>query len=250
MRQEGDSRMPEGKPKRSPRIPPYLSFKTFLNSLDAFTQGIPPKLDRSFWGNQSGINQGLLMGAYRYFMLVNERDESTEALAALTNPNKRAATLKDLIGVQYLFVLEKVGDITKCTLKMLEDAFGEVYSVTGDTRQKAITFFLKAAQFADMPLSPYLLTQLRNEAKKPRKMRQRPVQQEPANPNNHDGPGANSHTAALVGGGRVTITISANPFTMPEEDRKFFFSLVDLIQSFAAEHPETQQQETNEDTEE
>lgn len=239
--------MSEAKPKR---IPPYLPFKTFLNSLDAFSQGVPPKLDRSFWRNQSGINQGLLMGAYRYFYLVNERDESTEYLTALALPDKRAATLKGMIGDQYMIVLDKVGDITKSTLKMLEDAFGEVYSVTGDTKGKAVTFFLKAAQFADMPLSPFLLAQLRNEAKKPRRPRQRTGQPEPIYPNNQNGVGGSSHMAALVGGGRVTITISANPFTMPEEDRKFFFALVDLVQKYAVEHPETQKKETNEEEEE
>jgi hypothetical protein len=132
-------------------------------------------------------------------------------------------------------------------MKMLEDAFGEVYPVTGETRQKAVTFFLKAAQFSDMPLSPYLLTQLRSEPKKPRRIRPRTDQPEPTN-GNQNGAGGNSHTATLIGGGRVTITISANPFTMPEEDRKFFFSLVDLVQRFATEHPETT--ETRENPEE
>jgi hypothetical protein len=235
----------------SKRIPPYLAFKTFLNSLDTLSQGIPTKLDRSFWKNQSGINQGLLMGAYRFFWLVNERDESTEYLITLAqHPDKRAATLKKLITDQYLVVLEK-GDITKSTMKMLEDAFGEVYPVTGETKQKAITFFLKAAKFADMSLSPYLLTQLRNEAKKPRKTRQRAGRQELGNdpPSNQNGSTGSSHTAGLIGGGHVTLTISANPFTMPEEDRRFFFSLVDLVQKYAAEHPETQKEESETDDE-
>src|SRR5216683_5468922 len=162
----------------SKRIPPYLPFKTFLNSLDTLSQGVPPKLDRSVWKGQSGINQGLIMNAYRYFRLVNENDESTADLVTLAqHPDKRPAKMKELINDQYMLVLEK-GDITKSTMKMLEEAFGVIYPVTGDTKQKAITFFLKAAKFADLPLSPYLLTQLRNTAKKPRRPRLRVDQED------------------------------------------------------------------------
>src|SRR5713226_305016 len=107
----------------SKRIPPYLAFKTFLNSLDALSQGVPPKLDRSLWKGQSGINQGLIMNAYRYFGLVNANDESTPDLVLLAqHPEKRASKLKEILKLQYQFVLEK-GDITKSTMRMLEDAF-------------------------------------------------------------------------------------------------------------------------------
>jgi len=37
------------------------------------------------------------------------------------------------------------------TPKVLEDMFVECYAVTGATKQKAITFFLKAARFSDIP---------------------------------------------------------------------------------------------------
>jgi hypothetical protein len=232
----------------SKRIPPYLAFKTFLNSLDALSQGVPPKLDRSLWKGQSGINQGLIMSAYRYFGLVNANDESTPDLALLAqHPEKRPAKLRDMIKDQYMLVLEK-GDITKSTMKMLEDAFGAVYSVQGDTKQKAITFFLKAAKFADMPLSPYLLTQLREAAKKPRRTKPRQNgDDEPIPQPSTLAQGISSHKVQLLSGGQLTITISANPFTMPAEDRSFFFSVVDMLQKYAAEHPEAQQEEAAEE---
>lgn len=232
----------------SKRMPPYLAFRTFLNSFDALSQGIPPKLDRTFWRNQSGINQGLIMNAYRYFYLVDKNDASTEYLASLVqNPEKRPAKLKKMIEDQYMFVLQK-SDITKATMRILEDAFAEVYPVTGATKQKAITFFLKAAKFADMPLSPYLLTSLREAAKKPRRPKQR--NGDPDTPPS-DTPikGLSVHKVQLVGGGELTITINANPFTMPAEDRNFFFSLVDMLQKYGEQHPETQQEETEEEEE-
>lgn len=230
----------------SKRIPPYLPFKTFLNSMDALSQGVPPKLDRSLWKGQSGINQGLIMSAYRYFGLVNANDESTPDLVLLAqHPEKRPAKLRDLIKDQYLLVLDK-GDITKSTMRMLEDAFGAVYPVQGDTKQKAITFFLKAAKFADLPLSPYLLTQLRDAAKKPRRTKRNQNGDDASAPPPAPIQGVSSNTVQLVGGGQVTITISANPFTMPTEDRNFFFSLVDALQKYAQEHPALDEAEEEE----
>ncbi|HYL86948.1 MAG TPA: hypothetical protein VE263_22180 [Candidatus Angelobacter sp.] len=235
----------------SKRIPPYLPFKTFLNSLDTLSQGVPPKLDRSFWKGQSGINQGLIMNAYRFFLLVDANDASTEHLATLAHhPEKRAATLKQLIQEQYMVILDKA-DITKSTMKMLEDAFESTYAVAGDTKQKAITFFLKAAKFADLPLSPYLLGQLRNAPKKPRRSRRTPQDAaETGSTQITQASGLSSHTVQLAGSGRLTITISANPFTMPAEDRTFFFSVVDMLQKYAAQHPEAQQVNDEEEEEE
>jgi hypothetical protein len=237
---------------KTPRIPPYLPFRTFLNSLDALSQGVPPKLDRSVWKSQSGFTQGLIMSAYRYFHLVTDKDDSTQDLVTLAqHPEKRPAKMKELVEQEYFLVLEK-GDITKATMKMVEDAFGEVYSVTGDTRQKAISFFLKAAKFADLALSPYLITQLREAAKRPRRPK-------PRNPNGENGeptpppntliPGVSSHKVQLVSGGQLTITISANPFTMPPDDRNFFFAVVDMLQKYAEQHPEAQQEDIEEEEE-
>src|SRR6267154_5792649 len=102
-----------GNQTTSKRIPPYLAFRTFLNSLDTLSQGVPPKLDRSLWKGQSGINQGLIMNAYRYFGLVNANDESTPDLVFLAqHPEKRPAKVREMIKDQYMLVLDK-GDITK-----------------------------------------------------------------------------------------------------------------------------------------
>lgn len=224
------------------RIPPYLAFKTFLNSLDTLSQGVPPKLDRSFWKGQSGINQGLIMSAYRYFHLVNDNDESTPDLVVLAqHPEKRPAKLRDMITLEYHFVLEK-GDITKSTMRMLEDAFGQVYPIIGATKQKAITFFLKAAKFSDLPLSPYLLTQLRESAKKPRKPKQRELSGDDEAAIIADiasqSSGAVTHSVQLKSGGIVSVTITANPFSMPTDDREFVFGMIDMVQKYESAHKE------------
>jgi hypothetical protein len=152
------------------RVAPYLPFKTFLSSLDVLSHGVPPKLDRTLWRSQSGVTQGLIMNAYRFFGLVEDEladsiDGPTEYLDQMAkHPDKRPEVLRFLIEAQYEPILAR-HDLTKMTLKMLEGAFEQEFSVSGGTKQKAITFFLKAAKFADMPLSPYLSSLLRAAAR-------------------------------------------------------------------------------------
>jgi hypothetical protein len=224
------------------RIPPYLPFKTFLSSVEALSQGVPPKIDRTLWRNQSGINQGLIMAAYRFLGLVKDGDTSTVELASLAgNPSANGPkVMRDIVNFQYAPIIRH--DLTKMTMKMLDTAFDEHFQVSGATKQKAITFFLKASKFADLPLSPYLLTQLRNSSKKPRKPRQR--EQENGNEHSVDvfiqDPNAISHKVELASGGTLTVVVTANPFGMTPEDRQFVFSMIDMVQNYQKADKQTQ----------
>jgi hypothetical protein len=226
------------------RVAPYLPFKTFVSSLDALSHGVPPKVDRMLWRSQSGVTQGLIMNAYRFFGLVEDDDTSNEYLEKMVQPDQRAETLRFLIEAQYEPVLEK-HDLTKMTLKMLEDEFEKNFSVSGGTKQKAITFFLKAARFADMPLSPYLTAQLRATRKK-RGSRPRGQENgggEPLTVGPLPSSATITHMVELVSGGTLTISITANPFKMPQQDRDFVFSLIDKLQQYESEHPSEEAEE-------
>src|SRR5689334_25190575 len=101
------------------RIPPYLPFKTFLSSVEALAQGVPPKVDRTLWRNQSGINQGLIMAAFRFLGLVKEGDTATVELASMAgNPSVNGPkVMRDIINFQYAPIVKH--DLTKMTMKML-----------------------------------------------------------------------------------------------------------------------------------
>jgi hypothetical protein len=234
------------------RSAPYLPFKTFLNSLDTFTHGIPPKLDRTVWKSQAGLVQGLIMNTYRFFGLVDDQDNSTEWLELMVKkPEARPATMRDLILAQYDSIMDQ-HDLTKMTQKMLEDEFEKHYSATGTTKQKAITFFLKAVKFADMALSPFLMNQIRNTAPKKRKVsKARNIQEEDAQ---EQGGGVfviedsnmSTHSIDLASGGKMTLAITANPFKMSGKDREFVFGIIDKLQEYEKENAESES-ETEED---
>ncbi|MGE5111907.1 MAG: hypothetical protein ACM3JB_13685 [Acidobacteriaceae bacterium] len=230
-------------------VPPYLPFKTFLSSLDTLSHGVPPKIDRSLWRSQSGVTQGLIMHAYRFLYLVDEEesDAATEHLEKMAkNPDQRPALLRERLNAHYHEILDNPEiDITKMSMKMLDSEFEQSYAVSGATKQKAITFFLKAAKYADVPLSPYLLNQIRNSG--PRKKRGIKGKGAPLAPGETNGTtiapvmpstaGAETHSVRLVSGGTVTISVSFNPFRMPTEDRDFVFGLIDKIQEYEESHP-------------
>jgi len=223
------------------RVAPYLPFATFISSLDAFSQGVPPKLDRTLWRSQSGFLQGLIMNAYRFFGLVEETegDAATEYLLELVkNREQRPGIMRALIEAQYVDVLFG-HDLTKMTMKMLEQAFDENFSVTGATKQKAITFFLKAAKFSEMPMSHFLSSQLRNAAPRKKRGTKRveltgDEEEEIISDIATQSPGAVCHSVRLKSGGLVSVTITANPFSMPAQDREFVFSMIDMVQKYEA----------------
>ncbi len=239
--------MPEG--TFSKVVPPYLPFKTFQSSLDTLSQGVPPKIDRSLWRSQSGVTQGLIMHAYRFFGLVDEEhgDTATEYLVKMAkHSDQRPQVLRFLLESNYRDILASHDhDISSMTMKMLDTIFEESFAVSGATKQKAIGFFLKAAKFADLPLSPYLLSQMRNAG--PRKRRNGKGKLAPLalgetsgstiNPVTPSTPGSETHSIRLVSGGTVTVSVSFNPFKMPTEDRTFVFSLIDKIQEYENAHP-------------
>jgi hypothetical protein len=235
------------------RVAPYLPFATFLSSLDSLAQGVPPRLDRTLWRNQSGLMQGLIMNAYRFFGLVEEAegDASNEYLLDLVkNQEQRPEILRALIEAQYTDILEG-HDLSKMTMKMLEEGFEKEFSVSGATKQKAITFFLKAAKFAEMPLSNYLSSQLRNASPRKKRGTKQRAEGNAAEgstdaPEAHSDPTILSHTLRFTGGGELSLRLTANPFTFPAEDRSFVFSIIDMLQKYQDAHPQNEEEEPEE----
>jgi hypothetical protein len=221
---------------------PYLPFKTFLSSLDPFSQGIPPKIDRTLW-NQSGFVQGLIMNAYRYFYLVDADDKPTSQLQQLvkSNDESRKAKIKDLIGIGYPEIVG-LHDLATMTPKMLDELMGK-YNVAGETKKKAITFFLQAAKFADMPLSNFLTEKIRSTSGP----RRRPATVSTANRRVTTGTpsgvaNTNTRRLSLVSNGTVEMTISYDPFLISREDRDFIFELIDKLQNYDEAHPPEEDQ--------
>lgn len=215
---------------------PYLPLKTFLAALDSLREGVPKRIDRGIWRSQSGSTQGQIMIALRFFDLVNDADEPAMPLLeklAKADELERKKILKPLVETHYKPII--TADLTKMTPSMLSEEMAK-FGVSGGTVRKSVTFFLQLAKHLDLAMSPFLTDQTRNSSGK-----RRP--RAPKTPANNNGVPAqpspstiattgSTTSVALKGGGMVTMSVTADVWTMPSEDRKFVLDLVDKIQEY------------------
>jgi hypothetical protein len=140
------------------RIPPYISFQTFLTFMkDLKTNGMPPQIDKSVMSKLAGGMQGQLKMGLRSLGLI-DGDKPTERFAvlveALDTPQFDPLLLQLLKdSYPYVFAL----DLMSATPTM----FAEAFKVTGakeDVSRKCRTFFLHAAKRAGVPLGTRILT--------------------------------------------------------------------------------------------
>jgi len=210
----------------------YVSFRTFLSSIEALEHGLPKRLDRTIWRSQSGVVQSQIMMALRFFDLLDEDDRPTTALQRLVDSGqeKRREQISALLHHAYHDIIEH--DLTKMTPKMLDDAM-EQYHVNGDTKRKAVSFFLQAARYAELPMHPLLQGTIRT--RRPR--RAKPREDEPNGrfvtpPSSPETPSTPPRVIELTSGGKITLTIDVDVFSMSAEDRKFVFDLIDKLQDY------------------
>jgi hypothetical protein len=220
---------------------PYLPFKTFLASLDPFSQGIPPTIDRSLW-NQSGLVQGWIMNTYRFFKLIDEDDKPTRLFHQLISKkdDERKVEIANILRIGYPAIMEH--DLMTMTPKML-DGLLEKYHVGGETKKKAATFFLQAAKFAGVPLGNFLTEKIRNTSTRRRKGGTKGENGENLVDNGLSSTQGQSQSVTLAGGGAVTLTVSVDVFALGKDDRDFVFGLIDQLQKYKTDHPSQDDEE-------
>lgn len=217
---------------------PYLPFQTFLSLITKMEkEGIPGRIDRSYLQYTSGTNQVYLPMALRSFGLLNEDNTPTEDLTNLVKkPEERKKLLEALFRKHYA---KQVALPQNATAQMLEETFAPLQ---GETKRKAVTFFLHAAKEAGIPLSRHFKApRPAAGSRKPSTRRGRgsstgtTTPETPETPETPAGSGGGMrHSIALKSGGQVTVSLSddANIFTLSEEDETFVMGLVKALRAY------------------
>jgi len=137
--------------------PPYISFRTLLNLVERMAdEGIPPRIDRSYLSGLSGGYQTQVMAALRGLGLITDDGAVQPRLVDLVNrPAERPAVLATILQERYPEAV-RLGEI-KATQGQLEEAF-RPYGITGATLRKAVAFYLHAATYAGIQVSPFFKT--------------------------------------------------------------------------------------------
>jgi hypothetical protein len=224
----------------------YVPWRTFTNTLDALAAHMPNRIDKSAFPGQSGAVQSQLIIAFRFLGLIDDDGKPTASLhaVAVADEANRKAALKKIVELKYadLFSL----NLTKATPSEFADRIAQSYGVTGDTRIKATRFFLMAASYLGIPVSPLLA----RDKSKPagnggtavrRRRVKRTRSQETADPPPFTppppakDPEGERKTVTLKSGGTLTVLASTTFMSLSAKDRSFVFSLVEKLEEYERE---------------
>lgn len=228
------------------RAAPYLPFSTFISGIEALQAGVPEVLDKSMWRSLSGTAQNQIMGALRYFEFIDDERRVQPALKALVHDKEnRKAHIRELLE-RFYPELVSLGRNTG-TMPQLNTTM-ERYGVRGGTVPKAVAFFLKAAEYAELSRSPHWkdVTRKRNGSgpragrSAPRKSNSweqtengGPSQEKSRNPQTeHERPTGETRTFKLSGGDQLSITLSRSFISLPLQDRRWFAWLVEHLEAY------------------
>ncbi len=117
---------------------------------------MPTRLDRTFWGERlSGAYGFQMMGSLRFLDLIDHNNRPRPELEQMAQDRERR---RDIIGTRlmksYGNALQGL-DLERASLGELQEHFG-VYHIEGETLRKALAFFIHAAEYCGIPLSPYI----------------------------------------------------------------------------------------------
>ncbi len=220
--------------------PPYMSFQTFWSFVgELASKPLPPQIDRSMMDTKSGGDQANILGALKGFRLIADNNAVTAGLERLVvldagaRKDALASTLREYYPNQ-IAVSEQNG-----TEKLLLDSFETDFGYAGDTRRKAMTFFLHAARHAGIQLSPHFPQTRSGSGSGPRPKRTTSKRKNGGGGEDmkkvvpHEG---DTYTVTLPESGTVlTLTVKSNAFALSKSksDRDFVFGIVDTLTGWA-----------------
>ncbi len=159
---------------------PYVSFQMLLNMAERMrAEGVPARVDRSYLGSASGTTKAQFLAAAKALRLLDGDLKPTETLQRFARePDLRPEITHTLLQTHYAPVIA-LG--TNATQQQLEEVFREEYGISGSTVRKAIAFYLAAAKYAKLDVSPHF-TMPRTSASSSGSRRRRSTKPEPEGP--------------------------------------------------------------------
>ena len=239
------------------KVPVYLSFKTFQAAIQNLrTHGLPATIDRSTFDSRSGQEQTQIISAFKFLGLIDESNHTQQSLRDLKdareNSGEEKALLAELLRQRYVKVFAL--DLENTTPNALDAAIGE-YGATGTTRDRAVRFFIKAAEHCGIKLSTRLTKGLRSRPSNPHeplpsdatievdadksngsRTPKRRVKRSQAQPPHQENTGNAMKQISLPKvGGTLTISGTFNPFGLMGNERALVYRIIDLMTAFEAD---------------
>lgn len=214
-------------------VPPYLSFATLLNQIERMErEGTPARIDPSYLVGMAGGTRSQFKMGLRSLGLIDETNQVTDTLVELAGkPDDRPEILAGILRDRFPRL---VGLGENATRGQLDEVLSE-YGLGVDTRRKAASFYVAAASYAGIPLSPHIRpakgVNSAGAQRRVRRSRKRPAA--PTTPSAQSvAPQGDTHSLRLRSGGQVTLSVSVNVMQLSVEDRNFVFHLIDKLKEY------------------
>lgn len=213
----------------------YVAWGTFKNAIEGLSQAIPNRIDKTVYPGLNPAVVSQLLTAYKFLGLTEDNGKPTGLLQSLAVRDEaiRKQQLESIIRLRYadLFNL----DLLKTTPAELSEKMEKSYGVSGDTREKAIRFFLAATVYLGIPASPLLLKASSANGGTRKKRAPKARVATPPSPPGNDPLASNngsSRVITLASGGTLTLSASMNYLGLNPTDRKFFSDLIDRLDEY------------------
>jgi hypothetical protein len=161
---QGDTPLVVTEDKTRKRLPPYISYRYFLNFLETLQQqGVPARVDRSYWGSKYSGSVGVqLVAALRFLGLIDTIAAPTDRLRKLTilKGASRSDHLKQITLESFTFL--SAVNMQSATYGQLEDAFHAAYQLAPNVKRKCIKFYIDIAKDSGITLSSFITTRVRS----------------------------------------------------------------------------------------
>jgi hypothetical protein len=220
---------------------PYVPWPTFITALDHIKAigGVPNEIDYSVFPSLNHQAKSQVLSAFKFLDLIDEGGKPKgDTLSQLAlQAEGRKTVMRSIIEKQYPDIVAL--DFQKITPTALDNALGNSrYNISGDTKKKAKTFLLKAAQFAGFSVSPLLTKITRRRREGGRRAgaaggAAATINSEgsttPIETPRRDEPQGAQRTIQLRRGGSLSLMLDINILALKGEDRQFVFDLIDKI---------------------
>lgn len=164
------------------KIPPYIGWGTWQRLLEGLKTFIPPYLDRSYFNSLgfSGTQRSQAVRTLSFLGLITETKRPTDKLQLLLTAQKDdyKGILREILQDAYKPFFDDPGP-QNATIGALEN-YLRSKGAKGGVVDKCITFFLKGARAAEIPLSPQLSRDLGRGARRGLSKPRRTASKQPA----------------------------------------------------------------------
>jgi len=137
------------------RVPPYISFATLLSQIERMEkETVPTEIDKHFLVGMAGGTQNHFRHALRSLGLIDENSRSTDLLRALAGqPGGRKELFARILHARFPELTELPIDASKSEYERVLDNYG---ANSSETKRKALTFYVAAAEFSGIPVSNHV----------------------------------------------------------------------------------------------